>query len=80
MDRELARASASYAIDQALRYLSRAITGLEDARLFKLGDQLSETLFECVQIRREILELPRQTGVPPALEESPSGLEQDVPF
>jgi hypothetical protein len=80
VSKELSRASASAAIDAAMRSLCRAITWLEDAHLFAQSDQLSEALFEMVQLRREILELPRQTGVPAPLKESPDPVEEDVPF
>jgi hypothetical protein len=80
MDSTYKQVSAGISIEAAIRCLARAIVSLEDARRFKESAQVEELLFEAVQLRREVFELSRETGVPAPLEDLPDGAEEDVPF
>jgi len=80
MDSSITAARGCIYLESAARSFCRLITLLEDGRLFEQSGQVEELLFETIQIRRELVELPRQTGVPPALQDSPDPAEEDVPF
>ena len=80
MDEYAHRVRSAADLTLAARCITRAIVALEEARLFYNAAQAEELLFEAVQVRREVLEAPRETGVPAPLQESPDPTKEDVPF
>lgn len=80
MDKQEAALRAAVRLRGVCTTLSSVIHLLEDAHRFDLSVKLDEPLFELLQLHREIVELPRETGVPAPLHDPSDGSGEDVPF
>lgn len=80
MDRSIARSHASLQLCDMVIRLGNLGSLLWDSGAREEALKLDELLFELVQVRREILELARQSGVPAALEHLVDPAEPELPF